>query len=387
MGHRKKGLLAAALCALLVLGMAIPAFGSASTVYLMAVNEQVLDTTVENMPAVVGGVLYVPYIMLSNRVNGVNLGVSALYSNTRRTVLVSNGQIGLLFDTQTNTAQDLEGEPVSARSMVRNSMVFLPIDYLCEFFGTISCSRVRTQYGTVIRVTNSSAVLSDRGFADAASNQLADNLRRYQASIAPPAASGAPPTAAPSQPPADPSPEPSAAPIQAELCLALDWGEQGEEAALILEGRGERALFLFTCQELRAQDDAVRRLAAAGHTVGLVLTGEDVEDCLAQWEEGRRLLAAIARCPALVAGAPELDGEGLDALAQAGCAVWPPTMRGADYRSGAALVEALSPREMNLVELGCGPGGAAFLRGMLSAMDGQECRLYQATAPMLSALG
>lgn len=63
----KRGLLAAALCALMALGFAVPASGAAGTVYLMAVNEKVLDTTAENMPAVMGGVLYVPYTMLSIR--------------------------------------------------------------------------------------------------------------------------------------------------------------------------------------------------------------------------------------------------------------------------------------------------------------------------------
>ena len=69
----KKGLLAAALCAALALGIAIPASGLSSVVYLMAVNERVLDVTTENMPTVMGGVLYVPYTMLSIRDTGINL--------------------------------------------------------------------------------------------------------------------------------------------------------------------------------------------------------------------------------------------------------------------------------------------------------------------------
>ena len=380
MSRWKTGLLAAVLCTALVCA-AIPAFGASGTVYLMAVNERVYPTTAENMPTVMGGVLYVPYTMLSIRDSGINLGVSALYSSTRRTVLVSNGQIGIVFDTQNNTAQDLQGNPVSARAMVRNSMVFLPIDYLCSYFGTISCSRVRTDYGILIRVTNSAVVLRDLDFVDAADNNLADSLRGYLASIetssptAPPVAT-VPPTAAPSG-------EPSAQPIQAEVLLALRWGEQGEAAASILEGRGERALFLFTCEELRAGDDAVRRLAAAGHTLGLALTGEDVRTCTAQLKEGRRLLAEIARYPGVVVSAAALDGEGREALAREGCAVWQADLRGEDYRTGTALVEALAPQWANYIELECGAGGAAFLRGLLAAMDEEGCYLRQATAPLL----
>ena len=371
MRNWKKALLAAALCAVLALGIAIPVFGSSGTVYLMAVNDRVLEVTAENMPIVMGGVLYVPYTMLSGQDTGINLGVSALYSAIRRTVLVSDGQMGVLFNLQTNTAEDLQGNPVSARAMVRNSMTFIPIDYLCSYFGTISCSRVRSGYGTVVRVTNGAARLRNQDFVDAAENFLADSLRGYYASIAPPETAG----------PA--SHQPSVPPIGAEVLLALRWGETGEELARLLEDRGERALFLFTVEELREQDDAVRRLVAAGHTLGLALTGEDTEKCMAQLEEGRRLLGSVARYYALVASAAALDDEGRGALRQKGCAVWSPDFRGEDYHSGGALVEALGSRPANLVELECGGESPAFLRAMLDAMDGEGCTLRQVTAPLL----
>ena len=369
MKHWKKGLLALALCALLALGAALPAFSSSGTVYLMAVNERVMNVTSENMPTVMGGVLYVPYTMLSIRDTGINLGISALYSSTRRTVMVSNGQIGVTFDLQTNTAQDLMGNPVSTRAMMRNSMPFLPIDYLCSYFGTITCSRIPSDYGTVIRVTNRAMVLRDAEFVDAAANVLAESLRGYYA----PGTSATAPPAPPTVPP-----------VEAEVLLALRWGEQAEELAGLLEDRGARALFLFTAGELREQDDAVRRLAAAGHTVGLVLTGEDGPACAEQLQEGRRLLAEIARYYALVVSAAALDGAGLEALSREGCTVWSPGLRGEDYRTGVLLVEALDPKTANRVELECGEGSAAFLRALLAAMDESRCYLRQPTAPLLS---
>ena len=371
----KKGLLAAALCAALALSVAVPAFGFSGTVYLMAVNERVLEVTAENMPTVMGGVLYVPYTMLSSRDTGINLGVSALYSTTRRTVLVSSGQSGILFNLQSNTAEDLHGNPIPARAMVRNSMPFLPIDYLCYYFGTINCSRIRSDYGTVVRVTNKAVVLRDSDFVDAAASILADYLRGYYASIAPPETTAPVSTA---------TVPPTAPPVQAEVLLALRWGEQIGELARILEDREARALFLFTVEELREQDDAVRRLAAAGHTVGLVLTGEDGAACADQLQEGRRLLAEIARYYALVVSAAALDGEGLEALSREGCTVWSPGLRGEDYRTGVLLVEALDPKTANRVELECGEGSAAFLRALLAAMDESRCYLRQPTAPLLS---
>lgn len=371
---RWKKTLLAGLCAALLMGLWVPASGSAAGVYLMAVNDRVLvDVTAENMPTVAGGVLYVPYTMLSNRDRGINLGVTAMYSTTRRTVLVTDGRRGVEFDTRSNTSQDLMGNPLGVRAMVRNSMVFVPIDWLCQYFGSISCTRTRTRYGTLIRVTSAAATLGDREFVDAAENQLAASLQNYLAS-----GGRGEDDPAPSEevPPSDP-------PSGAELFLACRWGGETAECAQLLEGRSHRGLFLFTCEELEKQDGLVRRLVGAGHTVGLVLTGENAADCLYQAERGRSLLSAAARYNALVVSADSLDEPGREELVQAGYVVWSATVHGTEYSSGSALVRGLSVRRVNYVEVDCGKGATALLRGMLNAMEDENCQLYQATAPAL----
>lgn len=368
--------LSAALCAVLLLGLLIPASGASDGVYLMAVNDRVLvDTTVDNMPRVAGGVLYVPYTMLSNQVQGINLGVNALYSATKRTVLVVGGSKGVEFNTQTNTAQDLNGNAVPVRAMVRNAMVFLPIDWLCEYFGSIRCTRTQSAYGTVVRLTNASAVLEDREFVNAAAPQLASALECYLASGGKGEDAGPAPTG---------SVEATAPPSGAELFLACRWGVEAEDCAHLLENQGRRGLFLLTPEEIAVQDDLVRRLVGAGHTVGLVLEGGSAERCLAQGAEGRRLLAAAARYNALVASAPGLDDEGREALEAAGYVVWTATAQGEDFSTGTALVRGLSTRRVNFVEVACGSGGAAFLRGALNAMEEENCQIDPATAPGLA---
>lgn len=378
MKKREKMTLAAlTLCGLLLAGvLVLKAHGAADTVYLMAVNDRVLlEVTPDNMPRTVGGVLYVPYTMLSYPSTGIDLGLGSMYSSTRRTAMVTDrGRRGIVFDLQANTAQDLDGNPVAARAMVRNATVFVPIDYLCQYFGTVTCSRIQTRHGTLIRVASASAVLSDQGFVDAADNLLAASLQHYLES-----GGGGQGRPVPSD-----GPQPSAAPSGAELYLAFRCGDEGEECARALENQGLRSLFLFAPEELAERDGLVRRLVGAGHTVGLFLTGETAEDCLAQGSEGAALLAAIARYPALVVSAPGLDGAGREALRDAGYAVWSAGVRGEGYPSGSALVRKLSPDRVSRVELGCGPGGAAFLRSALAAMEEEGCQVYQPTAPALS---
>ena len=375
---RKHILPALALCGLVLAGIltgSASVSASAADVNLMAVNDRVLETTADNMPRTVGGVLYVPYTMLSYLDSGINLGVNAMYSTTKRTVLVTDGQRAVTFDIQAGSAQDQDGGSVPVRAMVRNSTVFLPIDWLCEYFGSISCSRPRTPYGTLIRVTNSAVIHSDRDFVDAADSLLSSSLQRYLASGGGGGENGPPPSEEPAV---------SEPPSGAELYLALRWGAEAEECARLLEGRGLRALFLFAPEEVWAQDGLVRRLVGAGHTVALALAGEDVSGCLREAEEGRAALAAAARCSVLLVSAPGLGKKDRAELAEAGYVVWAAAVDGADFSSGRALVQGLNARRVNYVELSCGSGGASFLRAALSAMEEEECQLYLATAPALS---
>ena len=50
----------------------------------------------------------------------------------------------------------------------------------------------------------------------------------------------------------------------------------------------------------------------------------------------------------------------------------------------AALARKLDPQQVNYVEIGCGSGGARFLRTALDAMEEENCQIYQATAPALA---
>ena len=48
------------------------------------------------------------------------------------------------------------------------------------------------------------------------------------------------------------------------------------------------------------------------------------------------------------------------------------------------MVRSLEPQRPNRVELDCGPGGGAFLRGLLAALDDEDCRVRQATPSLLA---
>jgi len=102
---------------------------------------------------------------------------------------------------------------------------------------------------------------------------------------------------------------------------------------------------LAVCRELTKLHEEVLRLTI----------GEAAARYAAQEPRGEFVLV-IAGLPAQ---APAADGEG-------------------------ALARALDPQQVNYVEIGCGSGGARFLRTALDAMEEENCRIYQATAPALA---
>lgn len=369
------------LCAAMLCALIFPASGT-STIYLMAVNDKVHETTVDNMPMMVDGTLYVPYTMLSSQVSGINLGVRAQYSATRNTLTVTGGGVAVTFDTRNNTAMDTIKGPLSVRAVVRNSMAYLPIAWLCDYFSNLNYSLIRTPYCTLVRLTNGSVILDDAEFLDAADNLLRDNLARYQSSLVTPTPTVSPsaaptPTAAPSPslPPTPQQPNPL-------VYLAFRWGEYAGNVAAALEQQGQRGLFLFSADELAGQEDLVRRLAGQGHQIGLALTGTELSGCLEQWEQGRRWLAQIARCTTVIASADELNKEGRQALEEAGCVLWTATQDAAGL-TASALLRRLNPTRANYVEFPCDQDGLALLNSVLRTLTGDEYRLRQALAPAL----
>lgn len=368
------------LAVLLLGGLVLSASGSA-TIYLMSVNNRVFVMTEENMPVLSGGQLYIPYTMLSEQFTGIDLGVSARYSAVRGTLTVTDGVNAAVFDIKKSAAYDIWGSPLQVKGLVRNSMVYIPVQWLCDFFEPLNYSLIDTPYGTLIRLTNSDDVLSDAMFVDAADDQLRKNWQDYQNAIATPAVTPTPsltPTPTPTPPPVvTPDPEPIP-----EVCLALRWGTQIGRAADLLEAEGHRALFLLDSAKLIQQDDLVRRLVARGHQIGLVLYGKDLDECLSQLERGRQLLIDISRSTVLIVSAGELKAEDVQLLREEGCAIWSDDLQ-LDGRDVSEVLPRLDGEVLNCVELTCDQKGVQFLAELISREKSGEISLKQALAPLL----
>lgn len=313
---RKLLVLAAALALLLTL---LPAAAGAQSLYFMVVNDKVLDYSASTMPVMVDGTIYIPYHTFIGEYNGgVDLGVFYGISDRYNTLsLYSRSNPILTFDINAGTAYDATGNTYSFRAIVRNGVIFVPAWAVCSYFG-LQFSQLTNSYGVMIRVKKEGSFwLSDRVLSSSASLVFEKQKQLFDREQLPqPTASDSPsPSPSPSDTPTDKSR------VQVSFAFRCG-GELGPESVLDTLARYQlRALFLLRPSDLSQWDDAVRRLLAEGHRLGLLVEGETAEECLEQAQEGNRLLSHIARSRTDLLLAEGPDGL-TEELRQAGWVCW-----------------------------------------------------------------
>lgn len=324
----KKSVLAA-LCALsLILGLSPPPARASGDVIFIALNEQVLKLSANTMPIWYNNSFFVPYVIFDMNYMAANFGVSvdlgvrvAVGGNT---VMLYDKRRQLIYDLEAGTCTDSQGN--SYRSAIsRGGVTYLPIAAVQNFFsesGLLYTQR-DTLYGTLLRLTTPSVVLSDDIFIDAAElSALPDRLREYNR--------GQPssPSPSPSQPSPSPSvtPSPSQGPEQRGIRVQLSFvvADGGETAALLdlLDRQSLRVLFLLRPEDLAEHETLIRRMVGSGHALGLLLPGGPAEDAKERLREGNRLLGLIARVNTRTVALENGDQAASVAMEEAGWSVW-----------------------------------------------------------------
>lgn len=294
----------------------------------VAVNDTLLPLEDAFIPIAMNGQYYVPYTVLDDSVTGVSLGVFPIYNSTYNTLAVSNRELTLTFSLNNGVCVDQSGVSHNVRAVTRNGQIYLPIRYVCEYFGLTYSSRV-TASSSLVRVRSASSILDDNSFVSSAQQKMQERLRDWrnsQSVTAEPEPSSAPTVTTP-------APTPSSAPSQSAtdksgvamyLAFRADGDDGLEELLTQLEYYRIYALFFFPAEELADHDAALRRVLCAGHGVGFLVSGTEPEEIARQTAEGNRLLAQIAHMNTRTVLAPDAaSDEELDAIgAAAGAVCW-----------------------------------------------------------------
>ena len=305
-------LLALALC----LGLFQPVPAAAAELYFTALNDTLLPLTSDTMPVWSGGTLYVPYSVFDSSLNGsgIKLGMECNYDRISNTVTLYTLKKMLVFDLAAGVSyNELTGERYSVQAITRNGRPYLPLYLVCSHFG-LSYSYNAISQGYLVRIKNSSVVLSDEMFIDAAGELINRRLREYYQSLSPaPDAGSNQGTTTPAAPSEDDEP---AATASMRVYLALRC-ESGGNLEALLDALSDRtfALFLLTPQAMESNPDLVRRILGTGHSVGILAQGETLAQTRELLKRGAALLEQNAHIQTTIACVPSgqrtaLEGEG-----------------------------------------------------------------------------
>ena len=284
--HIKKKILCLLLTACLLAGaMAFPQQAAASSVYFSAVNDTPLELSAGSMPAYIGGALYVPYTMFNNSI----LGVYFSYDRTEQKASLLYGGKQIYFDMAAGETFDAEGNSYTATASFYNGKIYLPVSFICSFFG-FSYSYINSEgLGAIIRVKDANVVLSDAMYEKAARSVMSDQLNKYLGGTAP-----------------EVSPSPSDEPEEhtdIRVHLGLTGLADAEPVLDSLADYGMRATFFVTGEEIRENADLVRRILCQGHKLGIDLAREERPE-----EAFELLFAAARRSTLLVSGGDAPQG-------------------------------------------------------------------------------
>ena len=293
----KKRIILALLCALLLVSLfPAQAQGAGDGLNFIAVNDY-LPPELINVMVSYGGVTYVPSWLFT----GYGLGVYYSYFSSSSTAYLFNSSKQIFFELTTGKTYDGNDVQYSAPAIMWGGTVYLPLGFMNSYFGGFSYRIIGSnEYGSILRITTGSEVLTDEEFFRAAGAAMKRYYDEWKRETTPTA------TAKPTETPA---PTPTEKPSREgdTIRLGLD-GLPTDTTLEFLRRQKVSACFFLSGEEIRDNLDTVRRIACEGHTLGTSCGAGDVISA----EEAAALLWETARVRSILTatqeGAVQPDG-------------------------------------------------------------------------------
>lgn len=308
---------------------------AAANIMLTAVNDQLLPLSDNTMPIRRNGEYYVPYQIFSGA-----LGVNATMPDNK-TLLLYNLDNTVTFSLQNNAVYDESGTSYQQPAYSVNDTVYVPVKLVCGLFG-LSYSSI-TGTWPILRVVNEQATLSDHAFLTSMESAITAAVNRYQnvpddspssTDTSPAPAQTESPDVMPVTPPTENQSIPQ--PEKVYLCIV---GTPSEYTASMLDSLSEfdgNAAFFLAADGLDGQEDIIREIFAAGHTIGLSFTAQDVnpQTMLTKIEQANDILEQTCgirtRLVMALDNAASVTQAQREALVAAGYRLWRTTLDGAE---------------------------------------------------------
>lgn len=322
----KKKLLAL-LCALAIAaGLLTAPASAAGSIFFLSLNDTLPAQSLQTTPIQHNGWIYVPANIFSSRVTGINFGVYYGVNEDDELIFYDLTGRQLTFDMDTGTATASNGEsPVPGTIVRQNGIYYAPAYAVCRYFG-LSYSFYTTDYGPILRIKDSSAVLSDQLFLSSAASLMQSRLN---AAVGGQTGGNSGTTVTPV--PTDPD-EPT---FSLYLGLRASADEDIGRTLDVLAAANASAVVFFPADAVRACADQIRQAAGRGHRVGLIPDGDTSEARLASVRAAGAVLTRVLRQENWFVLSSDR------ALAEEGYLCWTPGLTLAAGRSSAALYDSV----------------------------------------------
>ena len=259
--------------------------GSAQTpeVCFLALNETVLDLS--QTPFFYNGTAFVPYTVFGN------FKVYSSFFSSNNTISLYRSDKQLYFNLTTAQVFDGDGNYYVTTIVRKNGVAYVPVPFVCNFFG-LSWSYIEgIGYGDILRITNSSSYMSDSEFIQAASSVMQPRYESYIQSLGSGSATGS----------GNGSTTNSNSHADTPIYLSFE-GVPSADILNTLDRFSAKAAFYLSPDDIAADPDTVRRIYGSGHSIGILCGADPAAD----YTLGSQLLLEATRTrTVMVAAAPE----------------------------------------------------------------------------------
>ena len=346
----------ALLLAIIALALCLPFFGgAAASIYYTAVNDILLSLRAETMPVVIDETLYVPFSVFNNN----TLRIYYIDDKESHTFSLYNGKNDkITFDFNSGRCTDDNGIVYWYKAINRNSTVYVPVNFVCQFFGFSYSLITSDRYNPIVRVKDDAYSYSDSEFFKSAESLLKTRLEEYlvETGEIPPNSST--------------SPGPGGNPLKARVYMSVEViGENTGYTLDLFDSYGYKAAFFLTAEEIEENSDIVRRIAGSGHTIGILCTQNFYEE----YEAASAALFVVAKVKTLlISTSGGVDTAFEERVKEQGLLLWGYSFDARQVYSGSSIASAIGASSFRCdVRIGPDTGAPALSSALRFMMDNE----------------
>lgn len=256
MAKRVKTIITLILVVALLCCLPVSAGADETGVCFVSANDTLLDLSLS--PVYYGSTAYVSARIFSY------FGIYYSYFGANFTAELYNESKQIFFDMEKGSAYDTDLNPYDVSAVYRNGVAYVPVGWVCRYFGLSYSVIAGKGSGDVLRIKNGAEVLNDSQFFSAASSLMESRYNDYYGNV-----SGGDDYS--------PLPEPTSQ-VSAKKMISLSFiGLPSAEIMNTLDRYGVKASFFLTERDALSDGDMLRRIVCSGHSIGVYCEGNPSE--------------------------------------------------------------------------------------------------------------